>query len=300
MAQILAPRLARGQRRLGLRNDRVGEGVGDAVLVDRDQRHRAGARGVAQPRRDARLRQAEAPGPALHRLDQLAVARLHRRPPRDVPLAVGLLVDGKDAAPLPVRAEDAEHPVWRRPDAADQARLMAVVRALHRLRAGEDAVARPQRRVARLCHDQEARRGSDPGPFQRAGEEVAVRIGRLHLQDGDRGQVLGVARAARAGGHGALRLHLAQHAFELDAKRAAVDAEGARDLALRRAGRVLRKPSCDLRPGGELFHPRALPWARGRRHPQRRDAVSRAARRLSPLQAPSRAGRRGRCRPLPA
>ena len=64
-----------GLRGLGLGERRLGELVGDAVLVDGDQRDRPRRRGVAEPGDDAGARQAVAArGADLLGLDELALA----------------------------------------------------------------------------------------------------------------------------------------------------------------------------------------------------------------------------------
>ena len=86
-------------RGLGLGERGLGELVGDAVLVDGDQRDRLRRGRVAEAGDDAGARQAVAAGGAdLLGLDELALAGAGAVAGGDLPVAVGALVDGGDAA----------------------------------------------------------------------------------------------------------------------------------------------------------------------------------------------------------
>ena len=105
---------------LGLGERGLGELVGDAVLVDGDERDRARRGGVAEAGDDAGARQAVAAALAdLLGLDQLALAGAGAVAGRDLPVAVGALVDGGDAAAGLARVVDADDPPRPHADAAD-------------------------------------------------------------------------------------------------------------------------------------------------------------------------------------
>ena len=94
IAQILAALEANGGGLVGLGNHRIGELVGDAVLVNGDQADRAGAGGIAEPRHDARLWQAHATVADGFAFDQFPIARAVGGIAGDAPFLVLALVDG--------------------------------------------------------------------------------------------------------------------------------------------------------------------------------------------------------------
>ena len=94
ITQILAPLQANGGGLVGLGDHRIGELVGDAVLVNGDQADRAGAGGITEPGNDARLRQAHAAVANGLALDQFPIARAVGRIAGDAPFLVLALVDG--------------------------------------------------------------------------------------------------------------------------------------------------------------------------------------------------------------
>ena len=92
-------------RRIGLGNHRIGELIGDAVLVDRNQADRARAIRVTQAGRDAGLRQAKPLWPHLFRLNQLAITGVKGVIARNFPFFIDALVDRDNPAALGIRPE---------------------------------------------------------------------------------------------------------------------------------------------------------------------------------------------------
>ncbi len=253
VAQVGAVAKVRGHLPVGLGDHVVGEGVGDAVLVDRDERHGLRRRRVAQPRDDTRLRQAKAvlwPDPLG--LDQFAVLRAVGLARGHQPFAIRALVDGHKASALGRLAEHAKDLERVRPDAPDHPRLVGVAFGVHLGHAGEDAVAIAQRGVAVARDDQDARLGPLALPFEWTGEEVAVGI-RRHHQDRDGRQPVTVAVGLSPLLELAVLLEFLQHALQVD-PRGALDPEGLRDVALRGLGRVSRDPFQDLVFRGHAGH----------------------------------------------
>jgi hypothetical protein len=168
MAQVLAVTQGRGLHRLGLVQHRLRKGIGDAMLVDRDQRHRLWRAGVAQPRHDARLRQAHPAARAeLLCLDQFAVLRALRGIRRDAPFPVGALVDGQQPPALGALAEDAQDAAGCGADAADQPAVIVVARPprlghARRIRSPAPSAGSPSRAIIRM-------RGSAPSPRHSSG-----------------------------------------------------------------------------------------------------------------------------------
>jgi hypothetical protein len=74
-AQILAPRHAHRLRPVGLGDHRIGESIGNPVLMDGNQACRPWPRRIAQPRHHPRRRQAQTAARQRPRLDQLAILR---------------------------------------------------------------------------------------------------------------------------------------------------------------------------------------------------------------------------------
>ena len=258
-AQVLAG--AEGADRFrggGVGEGVLGEGVGDAVLVDGDQRDRPRGRGVAEAGDDAGARQAVAAGRAgLLGLDELAVAGAAGVAAGDQPVAVGLLVDGGDAAALGGVVEDAEDAARTHADAADDAggqRLLAVEQA------AEQTVAGAEGGVVAAGADQDARGGGVGLPLGGLGPEVAGGVGAGDAEDEDRGQRAGGADVAATLLDRAVAGEAGEGLLELDF-RGALQAEGAGDLALARLAGVVAQEGEDLVVGGEAVHRPAL--ARG-------------------------------------
>ena len=200
--------------------------------VDGDQADRAGLRRVAQSLRHAGLRQTQPGGGQqvgqhqFPRLGVVAVAWKHQQ------LGLVALVRGDDAPAVRRGIVNAENAPHRAVETADGARLVQPVVDAAELR--QHPVARSQRGVALpFRHQEDARRVALAGPGDRAGRDLAVRIGAGHFQNGDLRQRLrrGDALVASAF-HGAVGLQLFQKLFQLLAVGAAGQLEGACDLAL--------------------------------------------------------------------
>jgi hypothetical protein len=242
--------------RVGLGDDRVGEVVGDAVLVDRDERYGARPRRIAEPRDHAGARQSEARlRSGKFGLHQFAVAGRQGGAGGDGPFPLGPLVDRHDAPALGRLAEDAEDAVRRLADAADQARLVVVPLGLDLRQTAEDAVAPAKRRVALARDDQHARLRALTGPFERLGEKVALPVRAEHFEHRDRRQPVRVAVGAAALLEVAVRLQFLQDTLEVHA-RGALDAEGLGDVALGALGRMVGDPGEDFVLGGNAGHDR--------------------------------------------
>ena len=200
--------------------------------MDRDQRHRLGGGGIAKPLHDPRLGQAHAAlRPGLFRLHQLAVLGAQRRVPGDLPFLVRALVDRHDPPALGRLAEDAEDLVRVGADLADQPRLILVILAPDLVDAGKDTVAFSDRGIGLARLEKDARFRCLALPFQRAGELIAVAVGRQDHQDRNGGQLFGVAVGLAAAFQRACTLKLFQHTLQLDPVRA-LDPEGLGDVAL--------------------------------------------------------------------
>src|SRR5690606_9800436 len=118
--QILALAEGDGLRRFRLGQYVFGKLVGNAMLMDRDQRDRARRPWIAQPRHDPGPRQAMRAWLAdLLGLDQLALARPGPVAGCYLPVAVGALVDRLDPPTGLAVPIDAEHPLRPHADAPD-------------------------------------------------------------------------------------------------------------------------------------------------------------------------------------
>ncbi len=171
-AQILARTQWCGLGGIRLGNGGVGEMVGDAVLVDGNQADGAGAGRIAQPRGDARLRQAKAAGAGLFAFDQFAIACAARVVTPDAPFLVLALVDRNDPPAFGFSAENAQHAQGIGADLADQAGLIGVVFGHHLCQARKDAVAFGKGRVILAGDEEDAGLCAFARPFDALCEEV--------------------------------------------------------------------------------------------------------------------------------
>ncbi|KUP93252.1 hypothetical protein TRIHO_19080 [Tritonibacter horizontis] len=269
VAQILAAAQAHRFGAVGLGDDLVGEMIGDAVLIDRDQRHRLGRRRIAEPFDDPRFGQTHPRlGAGLFRLDQFTVlgamsVRLGHRP------FVGAgLVDGNDASALGSLAIDAENAFGIGADATDQPRLVVVVLFLHHGQAGQDTVAFSQRRIRGAKHHQHGGFDALAMPFQRVCIKIAIVVRRLDLKDRDRRQAVGVCVAALALFQMPFGFQLLQHALEVDPL-STFDAKSLGNVSFRSLGRVGGDPFQNLGLCGDARHIFALAWRSGDVMPKR-------------------------------
>ena len=127
-------------------------------------------------------------------------------------------------------------------DLADQARLIGVILAGHRVEAGKDTLTLCHRGVSLAPQEQDARGGAAPLPLQRFGELVALRIGGQDQQHRDRRQAVRVAVGAVTAFHGAVLLQVLQQPLQFDPRGAALDAERPRDVALGGGAGVVGDP----------------------------------------------------------
>ena len=254
--QVLAG--AESERRaagLRLGHGRVREVVGDAVLVDGDERDRLRRRRVAQPGHHAGLRQAVGAGGAeLLGLDQLALAGAGAVPGGDVPVAVGALVDGGDAATRLGGVIDADDPPRPHADAADDPGGERRLGVVDGRQPPEQPVAGAEAGVVAAGEDQDPRRRAFALPLGGLGPEVAHGVGAGDAQHQDRRQLA-------PGPHlPALLLDqtVAGHVCEQRLQRRAgrpLQPEGARDLALAGQRRVVAQEGEDLVARRQSAHP---------------------------------------------
>ena len=246
MAQVFAVAQRRGFGAVGLGDHRIGELVGDAVLMDGNQADGARPGGIAQPFDDPRRGQAHAFGPSLFGLHQLAIAGLHGQACGHTPFRHAALVDRHDPPALVAGAEDAQHADGIDPQLADHPRLIGEILALHRGQLGQNPVSLAQGRIARPRQQMHARGIRLALPFRRFGKQIACRIRLQHPQDADRGQGARFTEIPLAPGDGALQLQLFQQAFQFDTLGAALDGKSLGNIALRRERGVLGDPLADL------------------------------------------------------
>ena len=273
VAQILAVAERRGAGGFGFGQGVFGEGVGDAVLVDGDERDCLRRGGVAEAGDDPGAGQAVASGGAgLLGLDQFAVAGAGAVGGGDLPVAVGLLVDGGDAAAGLAVVVDAEHALGAHADAADHAGGERSVGAFQRRHPAEQAVAGAERGVVAAGEDLDARGRNVGVPLGGLGPEVAVGVGAGDAQHEDGGKRSLRADLAAALFKQAVAGHAREELLELDLGRA-LEAKGAGDLALAGLGRVVAQEGEDVVGRGEWGHGRLLARARDGRHRKMRGAA---------------------------
>jgi hypothetical protein len=254
VAQVRAPGQARGFAGVRLGDHGVGEGVGDAVLMDRDQADGPGRAGIAQPLDDARLRQAHAPlRPGLFGLHQLAVpgamgiARAHHaipcRPPWRSARCARLRPPcgtrrGCGGDWCRCAGSAARHIDDPRPEPPATARGCGRPRRWPgRWRAARTgcAVRAPRHAIPAACRtDRRDRRAAAPATPP---PEAACRV------------AIGLAPLLQV----AFLLQLLQQALEVD-PRGALDVERLGDIALGGRAGMGGDPVEDLRLGGKLGH----------------------------------------------
>ena len=271
-------------------NHRIGELIGNAVLVDRNQRHRTRARGITQARRNAGLRQAQTFRADLFSLDQLAIKRATHIIARHRPFLVRALVDGQNATTFCATAKDPQQFGRVRPDAADQPRFIGVIHPPHRGQAGQNAFACAQGGIVFLRHNQDARGVIAQVFFHRLGKEIARCIRGQHQQHANWRQSTRRAQVATAffDAAGDVRIQLAQQAFEVDAC-IPLDAKGVGDVAFAGQTGIINDPLADLINCGKWFH--RLPLAcngKGEKPPRRRSGPKERFRTATPFRG-------GRC-----
>ena len=282
VAQVFTAFDGRGLCRVGFGDDRVRKMVGNAVLVNGDQRHGLGRGRVAQPGDDARLRQAQTLWPGLFGFDQLAIAGALRVLARHAPFLVGPLVDGHDAHAFGILAENAQQLERVRSDLADQPGLVLMGLSVHFGQARQNTVALGHRGIGLAGQEEDHRLGVRSRPFGGACELVTVAVGRQDRQDADGGQLVGIAIGAAALFQRAILLQLFQEAFQFDPA-GILDAEGLGDVALGRQGRVIGDPLQDLLFRRDLGHGLGGSMPQGNRH-----GGTRCATRSVPTDAPPR------------
>ena len=253
VAQVFAPLDGRWLCRVSFGDDGIREMVGNAMLVNGDQRHGLGGGRVAQPGDDARLRQAQALWTCLFCFHQLAVAGALGEFAGDAPFLVRALVNGHDAPAFGILAENAQQLQRVRSDLADQPRLILMRLPLYFGQARQNPVALCHRGVGPAGQEQDTRFIFRALPFGRPRELVALPVGRQDRQDADRGQLIGIAVGAAALFQRAVLLQLFQQPLQLNPS-GILDAEGLRDIALGRQGRVVGDPLQDLLFGRDLGH----------------------------------------------
>ena len=288
IAQILAALHTERARRIGGMDHRIGEIIGNAVLVDRDQADRARCRRIAQTLDNARDRQAHAAfGARLLGLDQLAVLRAEQAVRGHAPFLVRPFLDRKNAAAVTVLAENADDFMGRMADAADEPRLVLMVLALNLGQSRKDALAGGDSGIAFAGDEKDARLKALALPFHRLGEQIALRIGMEDLHHRDRRQAVGVVIMALAPLEQAFGLQLLEQAFQLDPF-GTLDAEGFRNVTFRARFRMFCHPVENLLSGRNLSHGRKLPPKPAGRQRQNAAAPEAGETRLRPAGPPRR------------
>ena len=240
IAQVRAPLLPHLSCRFGLGQNRVGEAIGDPVLVDRNQRHGARRAGVAQTLRDPRARQAQARRGGLLGLDKFAVAGALRIGGGHQPFHVGALVDGQNAPALGPGAIDAQNrarPALQNPD-----RMRQIPVLTGRRQFGQHPVALAQRGLPGALDHLDAGRGFTPLPTCGFRQNVAFGIWPRDAQNRHRRQIRAAVSAPLAPCIAAFGLHLAQQTLEVYLLGATANAESAADVAQRGGVGLLGQP----------------------------------------------------------
>src|SRR5581483_929215 len=217
------------------------EVVRDAVGVNGDQADLALLPRVPQHLDDARLRHAEAMGAGKLEADEVAVSGAAHVALRDRPLPQLPAVHRiDDAAARRLGAEDPELAALLARQALDGLGLVAVagdVDAVEPRQAGQHPVALPERRLAgagraaRRQHQGTRALALGLVPGHRLADELAVGVARDDLEHRHRRQASPLLEALAVAGEQSLVRHLRQQLLERHAV-AALDGEGARDLAL--------------------------------------------------------------------
>ena len=221
--------------------------VGDAVRVHGDQADLALVLRVAERLDDARRGHAVAMRAAELEAHEVAAAGGPLLAGRDRPFLELLAIDGVDepAAAVRLGAEDADEAALLAGQALDRLGLVAVaehVGIIEPRQPRQDALALAQRRLGRAAsaawgqHQHARARALACIPDDGLGDELAVRVAGDDLQGRDGWQVSALLEALAVAGEQALAGHLGQQRLEGDAV-AALDGEGARDLALAGPGR---------------------------------------------------------------
>ena len=263
-AQVLAfaQRLWRGAVSLG--DHRIGESVGDAMLMNGDQADRFGGRRVAQPVDDPRHGQAQPVGLAdLFALDQFAVPRAVHTIGGHNPFLVSLFVDRHDPTTLSLNPEDADHLDRVAADLANEPRFIMVIGGGNRGNPCQYPVALGHRRIAFARHEQHTRLRPVALPFQRFGKLIAIAVGCQHQKHRHRRQRPAVAVMLVILFQRPVALQLFQPAFQVDPC-IALDAERLGDVTLGRQVRMFGNPGQNLFFGRDGFHGAAVARTRGK------------------------------------
>lgn len=265
VAEVFAALRGGGLGGVGLGDHGVGEVVGDAVLVDRDEGDGLGGGGITQSIQYLGLRQAEAAAAGLLGLDQLAVAGVQGVIAPDAPVLVLALVDGNDAAALSLFPENPQYFLGVGAELADQAGLVVGIAALDLGQAGEDAVALGHGRIGFGGAIQDLGGRPLPLPIHGGGPLVALAVGGEDDQQRDGREFRGIAVAVAALLQRALGLELFQKPFEFNAL-IALDAKGLCDVALGREAGILGDPVQEVGLGGKRGHAPSGSMDRGQGH----------------------------------
>ena len=272
VAQI-CPRAQRcGFCSLRLAHHGIGEMVGDAMLMDRNQADSLCPGRIAKNGRDPRLRQAHAFRAGLFGLYQLAVFGAIDEFPRHAPFLVGSLVDRQNAPAFRTGSVNTQHLQRVSPDFADQTRLIGIVLAGHFGQPCQNAVTGPQRLIALAGEEQDARGGVIAGPFHGLGEQITLTVGGKDGQDRHRRQLVRLAVAAAFAYQRAVGFKFLQQAFQLDLA-IALDAKGLGDIAFRHKAGVFGNPLADLVFCGDLGHGLRISREVGHEKPKASDAA---------------------------
>ena len=239
----------------------IGEGVGDAMFMNGNQRHGLWRARVANAGDDARLAQAHTVfGSGRLGLDQFAIACAISIAHRHLIFVALALAHGQDAPAMIGLAEHADNARGRLGNAANGAGMVGNWGGgIHRLGLGQNPVTPCQCRGRGVGQDQRARRGGLACPHRRAGQKLAIVGLPVDDQHSNRGQHIRIGKAAALLFQMPLIAKRAQHGLKLDT-RSPLDAKSLGDIALGGGTRVFADEFQQLVFRGHFVH--APPLAR--------------------------------------
>ena len=258
VTQVFAVAKGSGRHGVGLKDHLIGEIIGNAMLMDRDERDRLGRHRIPQPINHPSAWKPHAIlGTGLFGLDQLAILRAAGCPGRHGPFFAVALVDRLDASAFCAFAKETEDLARVGPDAANETGLIVVCLSLHFLQACKDPVALSKGRIRRAVQDHNDGFRAIALPFHGARQKIAIGCLIRDCQNRDWRQFIRIAIGLFAPRQMALFLQLAQETFEIDFRRA-FHAKSAGDIPFGGLRRIVRNPLQDVGFAWHLGHGRHL------------------------------------------